>query len=219
MEVTPTNPFTGNGICTPSSWECSANLFASVQLSTSSFQDACKAQDQALTQKKEEKKKRFQNPGKTTWMRGGFGETATASPSLQALSYSNVGPKTFSARIVSVTFLVLVPLRNGGILFLYAHLPRGQGDSSVRQLRDQGAVCFPDEKNLRRRTCTLIYSCDRLRTVRWGGSGMRLINSCVWRQQTGLAAASRCAGSWSRCHPHSPPSSPCCMCSAGGLRW
>lgn len=152
-------------------------------------------------------------------MRGGFGETATASPSLQALSYSHAGPKTSSARIVSVHLSRSGPsLKQGGILFLYAHLPRGQGDSSVRQLRDQGAVCFPDEKNLRRRTCTLIYSCDRLKTVRRGGSGMRLINSCVWRQQTGLAAASRCAGSWSQCHPHSPPSSPCCRCSAGGLR-
>lgn len=160
-----------------------------------SFQDACRAQGQGLKQKREEKEKRSQNPGKTTWMRGGFGETDTAHPSLQALSTVVLKHPPWGLS-VSVAFLILVPLQNREAFCRpLVHLLWGQGDSSIRQLWDQRAVCFPDKKNLHRRTCTLIYSCDRLRTEQWVGSGTRLINSCVWRQQTGLVAASRCTGS------------------------
>lgn len=143
---------------------------------------------------------------------------ATACSSLQALSYSHPGPKPSSARTVSFTFLILVPLQNREAFCHPLHIcHEDKVTVPIRQLWDQGAVCFPDKKNLHRRTQTLIYSCDRLRTVQRVGSGMRLINPSVWRKQTGLVAASRCVGSWSQVHPHSFPLSPCCRCSAGGL--
>lgn len=99
--------------------------------------------------------------------RGLWGDSHCRSgPSPQALSHSQCGPGTPSVRIVSVCRLSNPgpSPKQGGFLPPLMHLLRGQGDSSVRQLRDRGAVCFPDKKNLHRRTCTLIYSCDRLRT-------------------------------------------------------
>lgn len=53
-------------------------------------------------------------------------------------------------------------------------------------------MCSRDKKNPHGGTGALIYSHDRLGIVQQVGSGTRLINSCVWRKQMGLLAASGC---------------------------
>lgn len=53
-EVTPTNPFTTNGICAPISQERSENLLACVQLPARRFQNGRKVYSPGITQKRKD---------------------------------------------------------------------------------------------------------------------------------------------------------------------
>lgn len=134
-------------------------------------------------------------------MRGAWEKCTCIYPSTCTLSSSSYGAKAVLGMNSVCAFLILVPHKSRET-FWPACLPRGRGESCRRQLWDQTAGCSRDKKNPHGGTSTLIYSCDRLGMVQWAGSGMRLINSCVWRKQTGLLAALGCMAPPSRCHPH-----------------
>lgn len=201
----PTNPFTSNGICVPISQECSEKLLACVQLLVCSFQNGCKASGRGMTQKrKNESQIGYQNPDRTSGNERGLWRNASAFTPLSALSY-------LPAMVLKQGFCLCLPnasplQKQSSFLSPPERLPWEQGDSCVRQLWDQGAVCSWDKKNPHGGTVALIYSHDRLRIVQQVGSGTRLINSCVWRKQMGLLAASGCMGppSWCDSYPWSP---------------
>lgn len=217
-EVTPTNPFTSNGIWVPISQGCYENLLACIQLLACSFQNSYKAYGPKLWWGWVVDETLESWPG--PWgIRGAREKCTHIYPPTCTLTSSSLGAKIVLSMNFVWAFLILVSHKSREAFWPLLHVCHedkvtGAWGSSVTLSE---STVFSRHGESTWRASTLIYSRDRLRMGQRVGSGTRLINSCVWKKQMGLLAASGWMGPPSWCHP---PCTCCCGgCTAGGNCW